>query len=365
MPKSKNDIYRQRLQAIRAELPNQTIDGLLIGSALNRRWLSGFTGTAGWLLITEDKALLGTDFRYWAQARMQAPDFELVDFRDSRVEAWPGFLHFREPTRIGVEARHLSLHLFDILQSVPNITFVKLSQSLEFLREVKTKHELAAIKAAAAITDQVMAGVSHISRIGMSEKQLAWELERRMREAGASGMAFPVIVASGPNGAMAHHQPGERKLQEGDPIIVDMGAEMDGYASDLTRTFYMGPEPDSKFREIYELVDRAQKAALDGLRAGVTGKEVDSLARDTISSGGYAKEFGHSLGHGIGLAVHEGPSLSQTFGDRPLSAESVVTVEPGIYLPGWGGVRIEDVVRITMAGSESISQCPKAPAIES
>ena len=363
MTRLSNNLYWQRLEAVRAELPNMQIDGLLIGSAANRRWLSGFTGSAGWLLTTKSQALLGTDFRYWAQAKKQAPDFELVDFRDSKIEAWPSFLKFSEPIRIGVEARHLSLRLFDILQGVPNITFVKLDHSLELLREVKNRQELATIQAAAAITDQVMAEVNQISRIGMNEMQLAWELERRMREAGATGMAFPIIVASGPNAAMAHHQPGERSLQEGDPLIVDMGAEVDGYASDLTRTFYMGSEPDAKFREVYELVDRAQQAALGGLRAGVTGKQVDLLARDTIAASGYAESFGHSLGHGIGLFVHEGPSLSQSFGDRPLPADSIVTVEPGIYLSDWGGVRIEDVVRITDAGPESISQCPKTPAI--
>ncbi len=364
MPKTNNNPYQQRLAAIRASLPNLHVDGLLIGSYANRRWASGFTGSTGWLLITEDKALLGTDFRYWAQARKQAPDFQLVDFRDSNLDAWPRFLDFDNVTRVGVEARHLSLRLFDMLQSVPNTTLVKLDHSVELMREIKTQEELSTIRAAAAITDQVMSDVNQISRIGMKEEQLAWELERRMREAGATGMAFPVIVASGPNGAMAHHQPGERILQEGDSIIVDMGAEVDGYASDLTRTFYMGSEPDATFREVFDLVQQAQQKAFSGLHAGVTGKEIDSLARDAIAASGYGEAFGHSLGHGIGLVVHEGPSLSQTLGDRPLPADSVVTVEPGIYLADWGGVRIEDVVRITDAGAERISLCPKTPLIE-
>ena len=176
-------------------------------------------------------------------------------------------------------------------------------------------------------------------------------------------MAFPIIVASGKNAAMAHHQPGERALRAGDPVIVDMGASLDGYASDLTRSFFVGPKPTAKYQEIFDLVHKAHNAALAGLRAGVTGKEADSLARDVIADGGYGEAFGHSLGHGVGLDVHEGPSLSQTFGVQALESGAVVTVEPGIYLPDWGGVRIEDLVQITDDGAKSISQCPKIPVI--
>ena len=363
MSNSIENLYRQRLQTVRAELANWKVDGLLIGNGANRRWLSGFTGSTGWLLVTEDRALLGTDFRYWDQAKRQAPAFELINFRSTGAAAWLSFMSFAKPTRIGVEARHMTLDQFDHLQAIPNVTFVKLDWTMEMLREIKTKQEMEIIRSAAAITDMAMANVSQIARVGMQERELAWELERRMRDNGATGMAFPIIVASGPNSAMAHHQPGERALHEGDPLIVDMGAEVDGYASDLTRTFYVGQEPDVKFTEVSELVQRAQDAALNGMRAGVSGATADSLARDVIADGGYGDAFGHSLGHGLGLEVHEGPSLSQMFGNRPLAAGAVVTVEPGIYLPDWGGVRIEDLVQVTEQGVDIISGCPKIPAI--
>jgi Xaa-Pro aminopeptidase len=258
---------------------------------------------------------------------------------------------------------HVTLAQKHEFRDVENVTFVELQPSLELLRMVKDAHELATIRAAAAITDAVMAEVPKIAHTGMQEKQLAWELERRMRERGATGLAFPVIVAFGPNSAMAHHQPGERELQEGDPIIIDMGAKLDGYASDLTRSFFMGVEPSAQYRQVYELVQQGQTAALEGLAPGVTGKEADSLARDAITEGGYGEAFGHSLGHGLGLDVHEGPSLSQSYGVAPLEAGSVVTVEPGIYLPDWGGVRIEDLVIIDRDGVDIVSRCPKNPAL--
>jgi Xaa-Pro aminopeptidase len=197
----------------------------------------------------------------------------------------------------------------------------------------------------------------------LSESQLAWELEKTMREAGAEGMAFDVIVASGPNAALPHHHPGDRRLQEGDSLIVDMGAKLDGYHSDMTRTFYIGNQPDERFSEIYDLVQTAQTAVLDHLKPGMTGKEVDALARNLIAEAGYGDYFGHGLGHGVGLFIHEGPSLSPRSEEEIIDVDMVLTVEPGIYISGWGGVRIEDLIVITRDGYESISHCPKTPSI--
>jgi Xaa-Pro aminopeptidase len=209
-----------------------------------------------------------------------------------------------------------------------------------------------------------MSAVNEIIRPGMSEKQVAWELEKMMREAGADGMAFPVIVASGPNGAFAHHSSGDRQLKVGDPIIIDMGASLNGYQSDLTRTFYLGKAPDEKFWEIYNLVHNAQKAALKAIRAGKKSNAIDKVARDAITKAGYGKEFGHGLGHGVGLEIHEEPRLSFTAEDKErLTAGAVVTVEPGIYIEGWGGVRIEDLVLVTDTGVEILSRCSKNPII--
>jgi Xaa-Pro aminopeptidase len=339
------------------------VDGLLIGSAANRKWLSNFSGSAGWLLITGQLALLGTDSRYWEQAKDQAPAFELFEFRGSPAEALRKFVSTTSATKIGVEARHITLNQFDMLSMVPEIDWVQVKDSLESLRQIKNSKEIRQIETAAAITDSVMSQVNELVKPGMSERQLAWELERQLRENGADKLAFPIIVASGTNGARAHHEPGDRTFAVGDSIIIDMGAKLDGYCSDLTRTFYLGDQPDDRFQELYYLVQAANEAAMNKLQAGKTGKEIDTVARDVIESAGYGQAFGHSLGHGLGLEVHELPRLSQLADDDPLSADVVVTVEPGVYLPDWGGVRIEDLVRVTDTGVELLSKCPKNPII--
>jgi Xaa-Pro aminopeptidase len=209
-----------------------------------------------------------------------------------------------------------------------------------------------------------MSAVNEIVRPGMSEKQLAWELEKLMREAGADGLAFPTIIASGPNGANAHHSAGERKLKAGDTITVDMGASLNGYHSDLTRNFYLGSTPDEKFWEVYNTVHTAQKKALAAIKAGADVQAVDKEARDFIAEAGYGANFGHGLGHGLGLEVHENPRLSPSaVNPRTLPAGAIVTVEPGIYIEDWGGVRIEDLVLVTEDGFEYLSHCSKNPII--
>jgi Xaa-Pro aminopeptidase len=219
------------------------------------------------------------------------------------------------------------------------------------------------IRAAAAITDTVMGQVNELVAPGQRESELAWELEKMMRDAGATGLAFDITVASGPNAAMSHHKPGNRKLQAGDALIVDMGAELNGYKSDLTRTFYLGDEPDDTFWAVYNLALLAHGVAMAGGRAGMTGKAIDDLARAVIRDGGHGDNFGHSLGHGVGLEIHEAPRLSFRADNEIVSSGSVVTLEPGIYVEGWGGVRIEDLVLATAEGLESISRCPKEPRI--
>jgi Xaa-Pro aminopeptidase len=239
---------------------------------------------------------------------------------------------------------------------------VALPETVEALREVKAEEEIELIRRAAAITDAAMEQVPTLARVGIDERELAWQLERRMREAGADEMAFPVKVAGGPNAARPHHSPGDRPLQVGDTIIVDMGAAVGGYRSDLTRSFHLGADPGQKFWEVYNLTLQAQKTALAEMRAGMSGREIDGLARSVIEAGGYGDDFGHSLGHGVGLEIHEGPRLGRTT-DEAAPAGAVVTVEPGIYLPGWGGIRIEDLVLLTAEGAETISACPKTPII--
>lgn len=353
---------QKRLIQVRAAFAEWEVDGLLVGSPANRRWLSGFTGSAGWLLITAGDARLATDSRYWSQAATQAPAFSLFCLtQDTRLA---DFVETAGVATIGVEANHLTLADFDRLQAVGGLKWRPLAETTEPMRAIKSPAEIEQMRAAATITDQVMAQVNRLARPGQTEAELAWELEKRLREGGADATAFPIIVASGPNAARPHHSPGQRPLQEGDAIIVDMGAALNGYMSDLTRSFFLGSEPSPRYREIYDVALKAQNKALAGLRPGTTTREVDALARDSIAAAGHREHFGHSLGHGVGLEVHEEPRLSpREKYERSLQPGMVTTVEPGIYVPDWGGVRIEDLVLVTEHGHESLSRCPKTPQI--
>lgn len=353
---------QERLTQIREAFTEWEVEGVLLGSAANRRWLSGFTGSAGWLLITTSDAHLATDSRYWTQAETEAPAFSL--FRLTQNVRLEDFVKRLSGATIGVEANHLTLADFDRLKDVDDLKWRPLSETIEAMRAVKSPAEIRSIRAAAAITDQVMAQVNQLARPGQTEAELAWELEKRLREDGADAMAFPVIVASGPNAARPHHTPGQRPLQEGDAIIVDMGAALNGYMSDLTRSFFLGNEPSPQYQKIYDIVLTAQQKALDGLRPGASTRDVDALARDAIAAAGHEEHFGHGLGHGVGLEVHEEPRLSpREQYDLPLQSGMITTVEPGVYVPGWGGVRIEDLVLVTDDGCESLSRCPKTPQI--
>jgi len=227
---------------------------------------------------------------------------------------------------------------------------------VEGLRQRKTGAELAIMRRALTLTETVMRQVAAELVPGLTERQVAWEIEKRLREGGAEDMAFPPIVAAGPNSARPHHHPGDYPLKNGEPIIIDMGAKIDGYCADMTRTFIIGPA-DEHFRKIYFLVRQAQARAEAGLKAGMDSLAGDALAREVIAAAGFGEAFGHSLGHGVGLAVHETPNLSPSEARRGLlPAGCVLTVEPGIYLTGWGGVRLEDMVLLHPDGAEVLNQ---------
>jgi Xaa-Pro aminopeptidase len=361
--KNTEEPTERRISALRDKLQVSGLEGIIIGSSTNRRWLSGFNGSAGWLLITLEKAILATDFRYWEQAQSQSPVYDIFRIKGMHTEFWSEFLEIAHVSRIGMESNYITLAQFEHLERLEAYEWVPLEGYVEQLRCIKSASEIAAIREAAAITDLAMSQVNELAQPGMSENELAWTLERLMRDSGASGMAFPVIVASGPNGARAHHEPGDRLLKEGDAVVVDMGAELNGYNSDLTRSFFVGAQPSNKFEQVYNIVLKAQTVALQKMQSGMSGKEVDSLARDVIKEAGFGNDFGHSLGHGIGLDVHEEPRLSQFAENGMIPAGAVVTVEPGIYLNNWGGIRIEDLVLVRESGIELLSQCPKNPII--
>jgi len=350
------------LDKFREKMMEWAVDGVLITSPTNRRWLSGFTGSAGSLLITPEKAILSTDSRYWEQATEQAQDFAVFRHRNE-TEDTLAFFNLGEITRIGIEAKHMSVFELAELQKLEGFEWIPLETTCEELRAIKNPAEVTTIRAAARITDATIAQFPQLARPGITERQLAWELEKFMRESGAEKSAFDIIVASGPNSALPHHQPGSRPLAVGDVIVVDLGAQVDGYKSDLTRSFYLGEHPDDRFWQVYNTVAAAQAASLAGLYGGLDGKTADALARDIIVVAGYGDNFGHGTGHGVGLDIHEWPRLSRHSQTVILPAGSVVTVEPGIYLPNWGGVRLEDLVLLTADGAEVLSAAPKTPLI--
>lgn len=351
-----------RLQQVRDSLAKWRVDALRISSPANRRWLSGFTGSAGRLLVTRERAILSADSRYWEQAAREAPLFEIFRQKGEKDDL-AQFLALGAAERIGIEARHVSLVELSVLKREKPYRWRALRTTVEPFRGVKSAEELAAIRAAARITDETVTQFPRLARPGVSERALAWELEKFMREAGADRPGFDIIVASGPNSALPHHHPGDRVLEPGDMIVVDLGAEVDGYRSDLTRTFYLGDTPPDSFWNIYNTVRQAQEAAIGGIRAGVNGKAVDSLARDLIQAAGHGDHFGHGTGHSLGLEIHEEPRFSRQAEKTIIPAGAVMTVEPGIYLPGLGGVRIEDLVLVTANGSEYLSAAPKSPII--
>ena len=350
-----------RLQRFTGRLDELAVDALLISGEANRRYLSGFTGSAGALLISRDRYVLITDFRYTQQASLQADDFEVVESMEP-LDAIAELLRELSVARLGFEANHTSYAAFERLRDrsgeLPDPPkLVPLDGVVETQRRVKDARELESIREAVRIADEVMAIADEAVRPGITERDLANRLEAEMKTRGAEEASFPTIVAAGPNAAMAHHRPGPHEIGAGEPVIVDLGVKVDGYCSDITRTFHTGAQ-DGRFRAIYATVLAAQRAAEAGIRAGLRGQAADALARDPIVAAGYGDNFGHGTGHGVGLEIHEGPRLSRRSNDV-LEAGMVTSVEPGIYLANWGGVRIEDLVLVRPVDAEVLTRAPK------
>jgi Xaa-Pro aminopeptidase len=351
-----------RLKKFRRQMVEANIDGFMITQPENRRYLSGFTGSNGVLIISADKQVLATDSRYYEQVRQQCPDWELVevgyDFAGSMLE----LLRSLElgARRVGFEAEHVSvatLHSWE-RALLGRLVLIHAEGFVEQFRMRKDEDEIDRIKKAVALTDEAFAHVTAWIRPGMTELQVAWELESYMRTHGAEAIAFPPIVASGPNSAKPHAEPTDRPVQRGVPIILDFGCMIEGYCSDMTRTICLGQPADDKYMEIWNIVSEAQQAALAGAKANTTGVEVDKLARNIIDQAGYKEYFGHGLGHSLGLAIHENPRYSFMY-PHEVPAGAVMTVEPGIYIPDWGGVRLEDLVVVRDEDVEILSAAPK------
>jgi Xaa-Pro aminopeptidase len=340
-----------RLAALAAEAE---LDQVLVTELVNVGYLTGFGGTNGACLCAADTRLFFTDFRYTERAEGEVEDWDVVTISDD----WLGGIAERLSGRVGFEDEHVSVRFLKRLEEkIPDGVRMELAGgTVEKLRRVKDADELASIAAAAELADEVWRWSLEQGLAGRAERQVAAAAEARIRELGAEP-SFPAIVAAGPNGALPHAEPGDREIGRDELVVFDMGAKLDGYCSDGTRTFATG-EPGEEARHVYEIVGEAQEAALAAVAAGGVGADIDTIARVLIEKAGHGERFGHGLGHGVGLEVHEAPRLSQR-SDDVLEAGEVVTVEPGIYLPGRFGVRTEDLVVVTEDGHRNLSGLPK------
>lgn len=354
------------LGRLRNKLQDAALDAFIITQPENRRYLSGFTGSAGLLLVTATRQLLFTDSRYYEQVKRQSPDWELVECGYDMVGALAELLPDLglSTGKIGFEADNLIVSEFEAWKVLlAEVELIGKTQFVSDLRVVKTASDLVAIKKAMAIADRAMAHIYAWIQPGMSEKEVAWELEVFMRTHGADALSFETTVAAGANAALPHAKPTDSLTQPGEVVLIDMGCKVDGYCSDMTRTFSLGRPKHTAYEAVWRVVDQANKAATAGIKAGVSGKAVDRLARDVIDRAGYGDKFGHGLGHGVGLAIHEDPFMSFRR-DAILPEGAVITVEPGIYLPGKFGVRLEDMVIITQDGVEVLTTTPKIPILD-
>ena len=354
-----------RLALVRERMDQNGLDALLVLIDHNRHYLSGFTAddhqfdeSAGALLITPGAQVLATDSRFEVQAMREAPQYEVVIYRNGLAKELPALADRFGFEKLGVESMRLSVQQFQQLQSELKHTrkpveLIPLDMLVEYLRQTKDAQEIELTRQSLMLAEDVFQRVVKTLRPGMTEKMIAWEMEKGMREAGADELSFPVIVAGGPNSAMPHAVPSDREIRAGEPILFDWGARLNGYCSDISRTVIIGPA-DEMFLKVHDTVREAQKRAITAIKAGVSTKVIDAFARDYIHKD-YDGKFGHGLGHGTGLAVHEAPRLSP-LRETTLEIGMIVTVEPGIYLPEWGGVRIENQVVVGQDGAQVLNR---------
>jgi Xaa-Pro aminopeptidase len=331
------------------------LDGLLVTHLPNIRYLTGFTGSAALLLVRSDATVLISDFRYAAQAPAEVGSVAVVEIDQRSVWERLARILAAHPTgRLGIEAQSLTVRDAERVSGLTRGPVAPTVDLVEALRAVKSPEEVAAIRAAACLAQEALAEVLPGIRPGQTELEVGAALEGALRRRGSEWHPFPTIVASGPRSALPHARTSERTVAVGELLLLDFGAQVDGYCADLTRTFVVGARADDRQRTVHELVQTAQRRAIEHLRPGMPAREGDALARDVIATRGFGEAFGHSLGHGLGLEVHEAPRLAPT-SDAPLPPHAVVTVEPGVYFPGWGGIRLEDDVYLGPDGTECLS----------
>lgn len=326
-------------------------------STYNRRYVTNFTGSAGAALILSDNAYFITDFRYVEQAKSETSGYDIIQHNRSLIEEVANIVNESKIGKLGFEKDHITYSTWEKLDQSIEAETVPVSNMIEQLRMVKSEEEINTIKEAAKIADNAFTHILNYMKPGVAELDIANELEFFMRKNGAASSSFDIIVASGKRSALPHGVASDKLIESGDFVTLDFGALYQGYVSDITRTVAVG-NPSEKLTEIYQIVLEAQVQAVDQIKPGMTGRDADAIARDYIREKGYGDNFGHSLGHGIGLEVHEGPGLGSR-SETTLVPGMVVTVEPGIYLPEIGGVRIEDDIVMTQYGNETLTHSPK------
>jgi len=352
----------KRLQKLRTSIAEKGLDALLLSQTENLRYLSGFTGSSGWLLISGQNTILATDFRYVEQAKGESPDFEIIQTKQELRDWLPGLVSDLGWHKLGFEANFISYDsshkLSEAIETKQvNLKLVPTTSIVEQLRSIKEPEELKFITKAVELVDAAFEQAKSIIRPGITEKEAAWEIEKFLRQEGSEGMPFEIIVASGPNSALPHAQPTEKIICSDEPVLIDMGARISGYCSDFSRTLFLG-ETDKSLQGIYNIVLKAQTTAIEGIESGMDASQADQLARSVVEQAGYGDAFGHNLGHGVGLAVHEFPTLGPSSSDS-LANGMVFTIEPGIYLAGRGGVRIEDMVVLENGKAEVLSKAKR------
>lgn len=347
----------QRVKNVQDKLSKYNIDALLVTNMFNVRYLANFTGTTGLVVITKDESYFVTDFRYTEQAAEEAKGFTIVKNEGPIFEEVAKIVQEDKIENLGFEQENITYAVYNQINDIIPCELVPVTGLVEKLREVKTEDEINIIKEAINITEKAYDYILGFVKPGKTEIEVANELDFYMRNEGATGVSFDTIVASGVRSAMPHGVASDKVIEEGDMVTIDFGCYYKGYVSDMTRTFAVG-DPGEQMKEIYEIVYQANKKVNEVAKAGMTGAELDAIARDYIAEKGYGPQFGHTLGHGIGLEVHEGPSLSFRNEDK-LVVNNIVTNEPGIYVPGLGGVRIEDDLVIKEDGAEILMTTPK------
>lgn len=346
------------IQTLRNQLQQENIDALIITYPVNRRYITGFTGSFGFALITVDQTILITDARYLIQSQQEASSWSIVLHEGSVIKTVADQCRLCGIESLAFEADYVTYQTYcELKEYLPNVQLYPIREWIEALRIRKNPQEIERIRQATAIVDYTFETLLAELRPGLTERQVATRIEILLREQGASSSSFDTIVASGERSALPHGLASAKTLEKGDLIILDFGAWYQGYTSDITRTVVLG-SANKKQKEIYEIVLEAQKRTIESIAPGRTGKQVDGVARDWISSHGYGDYFGHATGHGIGLEVHESPLLRKT-SKETLQEGMVITIEPGIYLPGIGGVRIEDDVLVTASDREILTKAPK------